>query len=52
MAYSPQTGYFYALGNSSLQWFRRAEDPYIFILGGGTRARHAAGARRDGGDRQ
>jgi len=35
MAYSPQTGYFYALGNSSLQWFRRAEDPYVFILGGG-----------------
>ena len=34
MAYSPQTGYFYALGNSSLQWFRRAEDPYVFILGG------------------
>ena len=35
MAYSPQTGYFYAIGNSSLQWFRRAEDPYIFILGAG-----------------
>jgi len=35
MAYSPQTGYIYALGNSSLQWFRRAEDPYVFILGGG-----------------
>ena len=35
MSYSPQTGYFYALGNSSLQWFRRAEDPYVFILGGG-----------------
>ena len=35
MAYSPQTGYVYALGNSSLQWFRRAEDPYVFILGGG-----------------
>jgi alcohol dehydrogenase (cytochrome c) len=35
MAYSPQTGYFYALGNASLQWFRRAEDPYIFILGAG-----------------
>jgi quinohemoprotein ethanol dehydrogenase len=35
MAYSPQTGYFYALGNASLQWFRRAEDPYVFILGGG-----------------
>ena len=33
MAYSPQTGYFYALGNASLQWFRRAEDPYFFILG-------------------
>jgi alcohol dehydrogenase (cytochrome c) len=35
MAFSPQTGYFYAIGNSSLQWFRRAEDPYIFILGAG-----------------
>jgi len=35
MAFSPQTGYFYALGNASLQWFRRAEDPYIFILGAG-----------------
>ncbi len=35
MAYSPQTGYIYALGNSSLQWFRRAEDPYVFILGAG-----------------
>jgi len=35
MSYSPQTGYFYALGNSSLQWFRRAEDPYVFILGAG-----------------
>ncbi|HVZ24333.1 MAG TPA: PQQ-binding-like beta-propeller repeat protein [Vicinamibacterales bacterium] len=35
MAYSPQTGYFYALGNAGLQWFRRAEDPYVFILGAG-----------------
>lgn len=35
MAYSPITGYFYAIGNASLQWFRRAEDPYIFILGAG-----------------
>src|SRR5262249_3058036 len=35
MAYSPQTGYFYAIGNASLQWFRRAEDPYVFILGAG-----------------
>jgi quinohemoprotein ethanol dehydrogenase len=35
MAYSPLTGYFYAIGNASLQWFRRAEDPYIFILGAG-----------------
>jgi alcohol dehydrogenase (cytochrome c) len=35
MAYSPQTGYFYAIGNASLQWFRRADDPYIFILGAG-----------------
>jgi len=35
MAYSPQTNYFYAIGNASLQWFRRAEDPYVFILGAG-----------------
>jgi plastocyanin len=35
MAYSPQTRYFYAIGNASLQWFRRSEDPYIFILGAG-----------------
>jgi alcohol dehydrogenase (cytochrome c) len=35
MSFSPQTGYFYAIGNSSLQWFRRSEDPYIFILGAG-----------------
>ncbi len=35
MAFSPQTGYFYALGNAGLQWFRRAEDPYVFILGAG-----------------
>jgi alcohol dehydrogenase (cytochrome c) len=35
MSYSPQTGYFYAMGNASLQWFRRAEDPYVFILGVG-----------------
>jgi plastocyanin len=35
MACSPQTGYIYALGSSSLQWFRRAEDPSVFILGAG-----------------
>jgi len=34
MAYSPQTNYIYALGNQNLQWLRRAEDPYVFILGG------------------
>jgi len=28
MSYSPQTGYFYAQGNASLSWRRRAEDPY------------------------
>ncbi len=33
MSYSPQTGFFYAIGNASLQWFRRTEDPYVFILG-------------------
>jgi glucose dehydrogenase/plastocyanin len=30
MAYSPQTGYFYATGASSLTWLRRADDPYFF----------------------
>lgn len=35
MAYSPDTKYFYAIGNASLQWFRRADDPYVFILGAG-----------------
>ena len=30
MAYSPQTGYFYATGASSLAWLRRADDPYFF----------------------
>ena len=34
MSYSPQTGYFYAIGNASLGWFRRAEDPNFFGLGG------------------
>jgi len=34
MAYSPQTGLFYAIGNASLAWFRRAEDPNFFGLGG------------------
>ena len=37
MSYSPQTGYFYAIGNASLGWFRRAEDPDFFGLGGGNR---------------
>jgi alcohol dehydrogenase (cytochrome c) len=35
MSFSPQTGYFYAVGNASLQWFRRTEDPYFFSLGFG-----------------
>jgi alcohol dehydrogenase (cytochrome c) len=30
MAYSQQTGYFYAVGNAWLRWRRRAEDPYFF----------------------
>ncbi len=34
MTYSPQTGYIYAVGNASLAWFRRAEDPDFFGLGG------------------
>jgi quinohemoprotein ethanol dehydrogenase len=34
MAYSPKTGYLYAVGNASLAWFRRAEDPSFFGLGG------------------
>jgi alcohol dehydrogenase (cytochrome c) len=30
MAYSPQTGYFYATGATGLTWLRRAEDPHFF----------------------
>ena len=30
MAYSPQTGYFYAAGVAGLTWLRRAEDPSFF----------------------
>ena len=30
MSYSPQTGYFYAVGERSLRWLRRSEDPYFF----------------------
>ena len=30
MAYSPDTGYFYATGNASLGWLRRAENPWFF----------------------
>ena len=30
MAYSPQTGYFYATGAAGLSWLRRAEDPHFF----------------------
>jgi len=30
MSYSPQTGYFYAVGERSLKWLRRSEDPYFF----------------------
>jgi alcohol dehydrogenase (cytochrome c) len=33
MAFSPQTGFFYATGNAGLQWFRRSEDPDFFSLG-------------------
>jgi glucose dehydrogenase/plastocyanin len=33
MAYSPQTGFFYATGNAGLQWFRRSQDPDFFSLG-------------------
>lgn len=29
MAYSPQTGYFYAQGTSALSWPRRSHDPYF-----------------------
>ena len=32
MAFSPQTGFFYATGNAGLQWFRRGEDPDFFSL--------------------
>jgi PQQ-dependent dehydrogenase (methanol/ethanol family) len=30
MAFSPQTGYFYATGAAGLSWLRRAEDPFFF----------------------
>ena len=30
MAFSPDTGYFYATGNASLGWLRRAENPWFF----------------------
>ncbi len=30
MAFSPETGYFYATGAASLSWLRRADDPYFF----------------------
>jgi alcohol dehydrogenase (cytochrome c) len=30
MSYSPHTGYFYAVGERSLRWLRRAEDGYFF----------------------
>lgn len=30
MTYSPDTGYFYAQGTSSIAWRRRTEDPYYF----------------------
>ncbi len=33
MAYSQQTGFFYATGNAGLQWFRRSKDPDFFSLG-------------------
>jgi PQQ-dependent dehydrogenase (methanol/ethanol family) len=33
MAYSPQTGYFYATGGANLQWFRRSSDPDFYSLG-------------------
>jgi quinohemoprotein ethanol dehydrogenase len=30
MGYSPQTGYFYAIGAAGLSWLRRADDPHFF----------------------
>lgn len=30
MTYNPETGYFYAVGERSLRWLRRAEDGYFF----------------------
>jgi len=30
MSYSPQTGYFYAMGSVSPWWFRRVENPYYY----------------------
>ena len=33
MAYSQQTGFFYATGSAGLQWFRRSKDPDFYSLG-------------------
>ena len=33
MAYSQQTGFFYATGGANLQWFRRSKDPDFYSLG-------------------
>ena len=33
MAFSPDTGFFYAAGSARLDWFRRTENPYFFSLG-------------------
>ena len=50
MAYSAQTGYFYAVGNAWLRWRRRAQDPFI-LQPGPPRARHQ-GPHRARGHRQ
>jgi alcohol dehydrogenase (cytochrome c) len=38
MSYSPQTGYFYAVGERSARWLRRAEDGYFFSTAFSNRA--------------
>ena len=54
MSYSPQTGYFYAVGAAGLSWLRRADDPYFFSTSFNSRVPGIGEPRlrRPGGDRQ
>ena len=54
MSYSPQTGYFYAVGERSLRWLRRSEDPLLLqhlVQRQGARYQRPDDGG-DGGDRQ